>query len=171
MSLRLINYICLYDTPAFLTSSISTGSAFRDLKFIQEMRKYRIVDHEVAERVLKLLTGQTWYLDQPWIITALLGDAVPEEEKENIARTLADTPRPSVFPPYCVTPNLPKLPCHKDHFWPTDGTLPSLSSLVGPRTWLLIDLLKLLGSPCHLQRGTCTLGSRHSLVLYLPLRW
>ena len=104
MSLRLINYICLYDTPAFLTSSISTGAAFRDLKFMQEMRKYRIVDQEVAERVLKSLTGQTWYLDQPWIITALLGDAVPEEEKEKIARTLADTPRPSVFPPYCVTP-------------------------------------------------------------------
>ena len=31
------------------------------------------------------------------------------------------------------------------NFWPTDGTLPSLSSLVGPRTWLLIDLLKLEG--------------------------
>ena len=145
MSLRLINYICLYDTPAFLTSSISTGAAFRDLKFMQEMRKCRIVYQEVAERVLKSLTGHTWYLDQPWIATALLGNAVPEEEKEKIARTLADTPRPSVFPPFCVTPNLPKHPCHKDDFWPTDGTLPSLSSLVGPRTWLLIDLLKLEG--------------------------
>ena len=153
MSLRLINYICLYDTPAFLTSSISTGSAFRDLKFIQEMRKYRIVDHEVAERVLKLLTGQTWYLDQPWIITALLGDAVPEEEKENIARTLADTPRPSVFPPYCVTPNLPKLPCHKDDFWPTDGTLPLCPPWLGRGLGFSLTCLNCLA---HL--ATCNVG-------------
>ena len=124
MSLRLINYICLYDTPAFLTSSISTGAAFRDLKFMQEMRKYRIVDQEVAERVLKSLTGQTWYLDQPWIITAWLGDAMPEK----IARTLADTPRPSVFSPYCVTPS-PSSPATRTTFGPQ--TAPSPSVLLG----------------------------------------
>ena len=42
-----------------------------------------------------------------------------------------------------MTPTLPKLPCHQEQFWPTDGSLPSLSSLVGPRTWLLFNLLQL----------------------------
>ena len=143
MSLRLANYICLYDTPAFLTSALSTGAAYRDLRFMAGVRDYRRIDPEVAARVLQSLTGQAWYLDPPWIVTALVGHAVPVEEKEKIARTLAATPRPLAFPPYCVTPNLPKLACHKDDFWPSDGTLPSLSSLVGPRTWLLFHLLQL----------------------------
>ena len=42
-----------------------------------------------------------------------------------------------------MTTALPKLPCHQEQFWPKDGSLPSLSSLVGPRTWLLFNLLQL----------------------------
>ena len=42
-----------------------------------------------------------------------------------------------------MTPTLPKLPCHQEQLWPKDGSLPSLSSLVGPRTWLLFNLLQL----------------------------
>ena len=143
MSARLATYISLYDTPAFLSSALCPGAAYRDLLFIRGMREFQRVDSEIASRVLQSLTGQTWYLDQPWIVTALVGPDVPAEEKEEVARSLAATPRPSSFPPFSVTPTLPKLPCHQESFWPKDGSLPSLSSLVGPRTWLLFNLLQL----------------------------
>ena len=99
MSARLATYISLYDTPAFLSSSLCPGAAYRDLLFIRGMREFQRVDNGIASRVLQSLTGQTWYLDQPWIVTALVGPDVPAEEKEAVARSLAATPRPSSFPP------------------------------------------------------------------------
>ena len=50
------------------------------------------MDREVANRVLHSLKGQTWYLDQPWIGTALVVPDVPVEEKERVARALATWP-------------------------------------------------------------------------------
>ena len=105
-SQRLAPYISLYNTPAFLTSAMASGSSYRDLVFMKGIREYRVTDVEVADRVLHNLKGQTWYLDQPWIVTALVGPDVPEEEKEMVARTLATTPRPKEYPVYCVTPYL-----------------------------------------------------------------
>ena len=146
---RLAPYISLYDTPAFLTSAMASGSSYRDLVFMKGIREYRAVDRDIADRVLHSLKGQTWYLDQPWIGTALVGPNVPVEEKEMVARALATTPRPKEYPPYCVTPYLAKLACHQEDFWPEDGSLPSLSSLVGPRTWQLFDLLHLDSDQVH----------------------
>ena len=99
MSARLATYISLYYTPAFLSSSLCPGAAYRDLLFIRGMREFQRVDSGIASRVLQSQTGKTWYLDQSWIVTALVGPDVPAEEKEAVARSLAATPRPSYFPP------------------------------------------------------------------------
>ena len=142
---RLLPYIALHDTPAFLMSPLAPGAAYRDLEFIHGIREFRQEDRPIADRVLHSLKGQSWYLDQPWLVTALLGRNVPVEEKCKVAMALHATPRPATYPPYCVTPMLPKQPVHSEGFWPEDGSLPSLSSMVGPRTWQLFDILGLYG--------------------------
>ena len=96
----------LRPTSAFMTplpsyqvpSAQEQCTPYRDLLFIRGMREFQRVDSGIASRVLQSLTGQTWYLDQPWMVTALVGPDVPAEEKEAVARSLVATPRPSSFP-------------------------------------------------------------------------
>ena len=142
---RLAPYIALHDSPAFLTCALAPGAAYRDLLYIQGIRELRSSDQAIADRVLHSLKGQSWYLDEPWLATALVGPDVPRQEKEAIARALAGTPRPLQYPPFCVTPSLKHQLCHQEAFWPEDSSLPSLAPMVGPRSWQLLELLKLEG--------------------------
>ena len=113
---RLLPYIVLHDTPAFLKCPLAPGAAYRDLQHIQGIREFRKHDQPIAERVLFSLRRQTWYLDEPWLITALVGREVPVEEKTRLAKALFRTPRPVSYPPFCVAPKLPKQKVHKDTF-------------------------------------------------------
>ena len=144
---RLLPYLTLHDNPAFLSCPLAAGASYRDLKFISGIRELRQQDQAIADRVLHSLKCQTWYLNQPWLVTALVGREVPVEEKAKIVLALYSTPRPDSYPPFCCTPELPKQKVHLDPtYWPEDGSLPSLSPMVGPRTWQILEILGLHGS-------------------------
>ena len=66
-------------------------------------------------------------------------------EKQRVALTLAATPHPEYYSPYCVTPDLPKQLCNQDSFWPEDQSMPSLAPMVGPCSWQLLNMLELHG--------------------------
>ena len=142
---RLAPFIALHDSPAFLTCALAPGAAYRDLLFMQGIRELCSRDQDIADRVLHSLKGQSWYLDETCLVTALVGPDVPSKEKEAIARALAATPRPHQYPPFCITPSLQHQLCHQEAFWPEDCSLPSLAPIVGPRSWQLLELQKLEG--------------------------
>ena len=54
---RLLPYIALHDTPAFLMSPLAPGAAYRDLDFIHGIREFSQEDRPIADRVLHRQKG------------------------------------------------------------------------------------------------------------------
>ena len=82
-----------------------------------------------------------WYLTSELIVLALASDELPESELKKLATTLISVPRPETF-----TPGKPVFPgprfTQNDTIW-TNDNLPSLSSFVSDRSWLMFHLLEL----------------------------
>ena len=55
---RLLPYIALHDTPAFIMCPLAAGADYRDLEFIQGIRELKQQDKPIADRVLHSLTRQ-----------------------------------------------------------------------------------------------------------------
>ena len=92
-------------------------------------------DIELGFRVCESMLNHTWYLTQQWAPACLADEDCPEDERKAVAVALANTDRPDHFKP--GKPVLPK------DIWPEEGERPSLSSFVGPSSWLLPHLLGL----------------------------
>ena len=140
---RMVPYIALYHAPSFLKSPIAIRAPYNDLMSYQQVRMFREVDSEVAELVLKSFSGQCWYLDESWITVSLLDDRLSNEERMLLAKTLDKIPRPEVISPIPITRMLHTNKVNSEEFWTGSQDLPSLSLLMGSRSWLIPNLLKL----------------------------
>ena len=92
--------------------------------------------HELAEPVIAGATKTSvlrhlWYLTQELVIFGLFDPEVSEEDKIQMAQTLADNPRSESH-----SPGRPAFPLQSQLC-----EAQSLASFVGPRSWLLFSLL------------------------------
>ena len=54
-----------------------------------------------------------------------------------LSKTLVSIPRPESLTPMAVSNKLKYKKVNREDFWPESGKLPSLSALMGPRSWLI----------------------------------
>lgn len=89
---------------------------------------------DLAEEVKKSVLRHLWYLTEPMITLALFDMKLSNDVRGRIARKLNDTRRPANFPP--GKPSFPTNRLRQSR----NGEV-KLEALVGPKSWLLFDLL------------------------------
>ena len=82
----------------------------------------------MATEVKNSIFRQRWYLTEELSVLSLFDNGLPFDERSDIATTLLSFPRPQVF--------LPGQPS-----FPIDADETKIQDLIGPRSWLLFDLL------------------------------
>ena len=118
--------------PYVQTSGFSADAQVNDLEFRREMERFKDVDLEVAEAVLKTWNGHLQFLAPEYCFLTLVSDKVTPAEKKKISEAILSTPRPEVLPPAPLKPAVTI----------DDKTkLPQLAK--GPRTYLPFLLLNL----------------------------
>ena len=105
-----------------------------DLKAIQQMRVYRQHSQLVAETCLASWSRNTYYLTEELVVFCLADVSCPFSD--DIADTLLQQEVSETF-----HPRKPKLPKVGKNIWPENGSLPSLATFVGPRSFLIFSLL------------------------------
>ena len=73
----------------------------------------------------------------------LADETLNDVERGLMASTLWNTDRSEEFKPIPVVSSLKEVKMLKEELWPQDGSLPSLSSLISPRIWMLFHYLEL----------------------------
>lgn len=129
---RMAQFICIFYMPYFLQARLSTAAPAQDLNLWIDMKVYCNYDADVADEVQKSILRQMWYLTAECVIFSLFDPNTPDEEKRQISQKLLSFPRPPtfrigkpVFPVQVLTGNVNV----------------SLSSFVGPRSWLAFQIL------------------------------
>ena len=105
-----------------------------DLVAIHQMRVYSKYNQAVAETCLESWKRHTWYLAEELVVLCLADASCPFRDAVAAALLQQDVLE-------VIQPRKPKLPQLEDDLWPTDGSLPSLAQFVGPRSYLIFDLL------------------------------
>ena len=130
---QLAIFVGVYFSRWFLKCAIAPSAPYLALNSFKQMIDYSEFDIGLAFTVMDSMLNHTWYLTEQWVIVCLADDECPNEEKEAVAKALHNTPRSDRF-----EPGKPKLPVN---FWPETGSVPSLASFVGEKSWLLPHLL------------------------------
>lgn len=81
---RFCLFVSIIYTKFWNTCSIAVDAPFNDLKFLQEMDKYKEFDQEVALAGLIAMKRHLWYLGEELVILALFSNKLSNEEKDII---------------------------------------------------------------------------------------
>ena len=137
---QMVQFIALFYAKYFLRSRIAVFSPQDDLKFLSSMISYRDEDPDLAIPVIASIKRHLWYLSEELVVLALFNEELGSFTRSVMAQKLFSIPRPDVF-----KVGKPKYPTIDDN------NLPLLSSLLGPRSWLIFSLLGLTNSQDWLQ--------------------
>ena len=135
--IQLSEFIGLFLTFWYLRCALASAAPFLDLLAIHQMRQYIQFRAVTAEACITSQANHGWYLTQQLVVFSLVDDDLPQEERRALAMALAKTKRPNFFPP--GKPIFPRVT--DNFFWPNIGSMPNLSSLVGPNSWLIFERL------------------------------
>lgn len=109
--------------------------------FLQNLHNAGSIRFQLAESSMSSVKRHLWYLTEDVVIFALFDSDLPVAEKQEMAQTLLQIPRPRVMP--LGKPAMP--------FAQVTGVAsPQLASFVGPRSWKLWDLLGIGSDWLHL---------------------
>jgi hypothetical protein len=137
---QMAQFIALFYAKYFLRSRIAVFSPQDDLKFLSSMISYRDEDPDLTIPVIASIKRHLWYLSEELVVLALFNEELGSFTRSVMAQKLFSIPRPDVF-----KVGKPKYPTIDDN------NLPLLSSLLGPRSWLIFLLLGLTNSQDWLQ--------------------
>lgn len=126
------NFIALFHAKAFLLSRISVIAPKVYHQYIADMQWYRDTDKITSDAAIQSCNRHLWYLTEELVIFAMFDDEMSPIERSDMALKLYDTQRSEEIKP--GKPSFPKV----------DGdNIPSFASLIGPRSWLLFNLIKM----------------------------
>ena len=132
-------FVGLFWSGWFFKCRLAAEAPQEDLLAIRNTRIYREFRPESAEACLVSFEGHLWYLTAELVVLALASEEVPAAELKNLATTLDSVPRPESF-----FPGKPVFPgpgfTQNNTIWVNDN-IPSLSTFVSERSWLLFNLL------------------------------
>ena len=132
---QLARFVGIFFSRWFLKCSVAPIAPYQSLLSFSQMINFSQFDLGLAFTVLESMNRHTWYLTQQWVVVSLADDSCPARERKAVAKALHNQPRADHF-----EPGKPDLPAE---FWPENGKPPSLASFVGPKSWLLPNLLRL----------------------------
>ena len=137
---QMAQFIALFYAKYFLRSRIAVFTPQDDLQFLSSMISYRDEDPDLAIPVIASIKRHLWYLSEQLVVLALFNEELGSFIRSVMAQKIFSIPRPDVF-----KVGKPKYPTIDDN------NLPLLSSLLGPRSWLIFSLLGLTNSQEWLQ--------------------
>ena len=126
---RMSRYIILLYARYFLQTALTSAAPSLDLTFCS------VVDLQISQAVEESIHRQMFYLTEELVVLALCDKHTTAVEKEMIVKALLQADRPQEFPPMkpLFKVNLLMNKAHDE---------PSLHDFIGPRSWLIFDLLK-----------------------------
>lgn len=86
-------FVAVFFTPWWLKTFLSTKSPTVDYTAISTMKKYMVVNPEVAEPCLLSLGRHSWYLTEELVIMSLADEEVSADVRSKMAKQLAKTHR------------------------------------------------------------------------------
>ena len=129
-------FISIFYCVWWLQGYLGVKAPMNDLKAMQQMRMYRQHKQLVSDTCIASWRRHTWYLTQELVVLSLADVSCPFID-DVAACLLQQEVLDSSF-----QPRKPKLPMMLDTIWPEDGSLPSLATFVGPRSYLVFSLLE-----------------------------
>ena len=127
-------FILLVYGQYFLQTALTCAAPRLDLTFWRNANLYSHVDESISDAVMKSVCRQMFYLVEETVVLSLCDDGLPSTIKKDLIEALLDSDRLQVFPPMKPVFKIDKL-LGKNH------DEPQLRDFVGPRSWLLFDLL------------------------------
>ena len=123
----------------WLQCAIPTSAPYNNLYAIWQMRQYSKLRPSPANACLKSMATHPWYLCENLVVLSLAHENLVDGKRKTVATAFLNTPRPDIFP--LGKPKFPDVT--QDTFWPEEGVMARLSTLVGPGLWLLFERLKM----------------------------
>ena len=121
----------------------SRGTHHKVILSVIGLHLFQGIDGPIARAVKESLLRHLRYLTEPLVVLSLFDHDVGSDVKLEMATRIHNTPRAQVFVP--GRPNFPEQRLQ---------ATPTLPDMVGPRSWLMFDLLHMdgdwLASPPHL---------------------
>ena len=129
---RMNMFLSLFYTSRWLSASIGADASMHDLQFFQDMLKYRSINKEIADIVLRKLKNHRWYPTEEVVPFVLFSTSylVDNGTKHDIAARINSTPMPDEFR------------LGKPVFREVDENI-SLADLVGSDSYMLFRALKI----------------------------
>ena len=135
---RLVIFILVFYARPWMQAPVAAAAPRNDLNFHLNILRYRKLEPVVAYRLLEVIRRHQWYLTAQWVPLALADKEVPEEEREDLAKTIYSFPREEIE---SGKPEYPIL-----EWTGVELKRPSMSGLVTMNSWLVFDLLGLQGA-------------------------
>ena len=133
--LVLAEFVALIYGKAFFKSPLSSAAPRTDLEFMYEVLQYRLYQPKLAFICLQSCFKHLWYLTPSLVVFSLCDTSLDDVQREEMAKTLFNIPRPVVFKK--GKPKFPDISLHEA------TPVSNLSSFVSEESWLLFDLLGL----------------------------
>ena len=131
---RLCVFICLLYVRPWFESPLPCLAPLNDLSFASKVLQYRMVEPVLAFTVLQSIKNHLWYLTPQLVVLSLADTRLPDEEREEMARTLHSTARVSID---IGKPAFPEID------FSGGAARPSLSLFISEKSWLIFDFLGL----------------------------
>ena len=118
----------------FLQTMVPAAAPRLDLEFWRETHQFQTCDPHLVDFVLTSVYRHMWYLSEELVPLALCDDGTSSIDKENIVKAMLASNRPQSY-----KPQKPVMKSQLLHGRNPDQ--PALADFVGPRSWLIIDIL------------------------------
>ena len=130
---RMAKFIVIFHAKYFLQAFLPVAAPRLDLQYWKDMIEYSRYDDEVSREVQISLLRHLSYLTEELSVFSIFDCDLGYDCRSDIATTLLSYPKPPFFP--TGKPTFPD----KDML----SNDPEIKSFIGPRSWLLFDLLRM----------------------------
>ena len=129
------DFVALFHVRPFLQSRLAAISPAVDLQYLSLMRQFKELDKRLADIAFHSACNHLWYLTEELVILSLFDDRLETGLRQKMADKLLSYTRPRTFPP-----GKPKFPVIDLN---TIDNPKQLLDFIGPKSWLLFNLLNL----------------------------
>jgi len=124
----LCKFNALFYVEKWLRSSVGADAPFNYLQLWHALNDYRKYDSAVSDAAIAALERHLWYLTEECAVFVLFSNRVDDAERQQIARQLQRTARPTNF--------------ERGHpTFPVLNHRTKLVHLIGPKSWFLFESL------------------------------
>jgi len=124
----LCKFNALFYVKHWLCSLVGADAPYHDLQLWHHLNDYRKFDADVANAAIVALKRHLWYLTEECAVFSLFSNRISSAERQQIARQLLRTPRPTIF-----TRGQPTFPVLNQST--------KLIHLIGPNSWFVFHAL------------------------------